>query len=373
MARVLMATWDGGGNLAPLLAIGSELRERGHDVRFLGHPQQAARIADREGFAFTPYRQAIPWSRTTPRDPAGTFLTFVDGGAGDDLRDVLAEEPADLAVVDCLMLGPLQAALQANVPTVALIHSFYEFFGHAFLKSSIREMGAPHGRDPQALWNAAAEVLVASDPELDPVSEPVPANVFWTGVAQPAVPEDAIRSNRSRVLLTLSTVWFDGQQQAMQRILDALGELPVEVIATIDESIAAGELRLPPNVQAHSFVEHTEVMPDVSLVIGHGGHATTMLALAHGLPMLIAPQHPMLDQPMIGEVLSRRGAALVVEQQAAPEELREAIGKLLEDESYARAAGEIGSRLRAQDGAGRAADRIEALVASAASRPAAMY
>jgi UDP:flavonoid glycosyltransferase YjiC (YdhE family) len=364
MARVAMVTWDGGGNLAPMLAIAAQLRERGHDVGFLGHAQQAERIAGRDGFAFTPYRRARPWSRTAPRDPAGTFLTFVDGGAGEDLRAMLAEEPADLAVVDCLMLGPLQAAEQADVPAVALVHSFYEFFGHAFLKSSIRQMGAPHGRDPRALWDAAAEVLVASDPELDPASEPVPANVFWAGVAQPAVAA-ATRSHRSRVLLTLSTVWFDGQQEAMQRILDALGELPVEVIATIDESILASELWLPPNVQPHGFLEHTQVMPDVSLVIGHGGHATTMLALAHGLPLLIVPQHPMLDQPMIGEVLSRRGAGLLVEQQARPDELREAIRRLLDDERYARAAGEIGARLRAQDGAARAADRIEALVETA--------
>lgn len=364
MSRVLMVTWDGGGNLAPLLAIGVELRERGHDVKFVGHPQQAAAIADKARFAFTPFRNAVPWSRTAPRHPLAPFETFVDGGAGIDVAEALAEEPADVAVVDCLMLGALQAAQQAGIPTVALVHSFYAYFGQAFPNSRITAMGAPCGRDPKTLWNAATEVLVASDAELDPVVLPVPTNVHWTGVAQPRVVAPASRADRSRALLSLSTVWFDGQQEAMQRILDALGGLRVEAIATIDRSIASGELRLPSNMHARGFVPHIEVMPEVSLVIGHGGHATTMLALAHDLPLLVVPQQPMLDQPMIGETLAARGAGIVVGQDASVDELREAISKLLEDESYAQAVAAIGARLRAQDGAACAADRIEALVST---------
>jgi UDP:flavonoid glycosyltransferase YjiC (YdhE family) len=360
MSRVLMVTWDGGGNVPPLLCIGAELRERGHDVRFLGHEEQRASIAG-AGFTFTPYRHALPWSRVHPRDPAAAFATFVDGGAGRDLEETLVDAPADAVVADCLMLGPLQAAEATGLPTVALVHSFYAFFGQALPHSPITEMGAPHGRAPQALWDAATEVIVASDNELDPATEPIPANVHWTGVAQgPATP--ASRDDRSRVLLSLSTVWFEGQQEAIQRILDALADLPVDVIATIDESIAADDLRVPANVHGSRFVAHTEVMPTVALVIGHGGHATTMLALAHDLPLLVVPQHPMLDQPMIGQVLAAQGAGLVVEQQASREQLREAIGALLNDDSYARAAAAIGTRLREQHGAARAADRIEALI-----------
>jgi UDP:flavonoid glycosyltransferase YjiC (YdhE family) len=364
MARILLVTWDGGGNLAPLLAVGAELRERGHCVRFVGHSQQAAAIAQAAGFPFEPYRHAIPWSRTAPREPLAPFETFVDGGAGVDVSETLAAEPADVAVVDCLMLGALQAAQLTGIPTVALVHSFYAYFGQAFPNSPITAMGAPHGRDPQTLWNASTEVLVASDAELDPTTPPVPENVHWTGVAQPRVVGPASRANGSRVLLSLSTVWFDGQQQAMQRILDALGELPVEAIATIDQSIVSDDLRLPPNVHARGVVAHVEVMPEISLVIGHGGHATTMLALAHDLPLLVVPQQPMLDQPMIGQTLAAKGAGIVVSQDATVEELREAIGKLLEDDSYARAAAAIGARLRSQDGAACAADRIEALVNS---------
>jgi UDP:flavonoid glycosyltransferase YjiC (YdhE family) len=355
-----MVTWDGGGNVPPLLRIAGELRERGHDIRILGHETQRASITD-AGFAFSPYRHALPWSRLEPRDPMAIFPVFVDGGAGRDLLEALAETPADVVVVDCLMLGPLQAAEASGLPTVALIHSFYAFYGQAFPHGPITEIGAPHGRVPRTLWDAATEVLVASDYELDPVAEPIPANVHWTGVAQ-ATAAPASPGASSRVLLSLSTVWFDGQEDAIQRILDALADLPVDVIATIDQSIGTDQLRVPANVEVRGLSAHTEVMPTVSLVIGHGGHATTMLALAHDLPLLLVPQHPNLDQPMIGQVLAERGAGLVVDQHASVEQLRAAITALLQDNSYARAAAAIGARLRRQDGATNAADRIEALV-----------
>ncbi len=203
-------------------------------------------------------------------------------------------------------------------------------------------------------------MLVATDFELDPATEPVPANVHWTGVAQ-GTASPALCEDRSRVLLSLSTVWFDGQQDATQRILDAVADLPVDVIATIDHSIVADNLRVPANVEPRGFVNHADLMPNVSLVLGHGGHATTMLALAHDLPLLVVPQHPMLDQPVIGQALAAHGAGLIVQQHASPRELRRAISTLLAADSYAHAAAVIGARLRRQNGAARAADRIEAL------------
>jgi MGT family glycosyltransferase len=239
-----------------------------------------------------------------------------------------------------------------------LFHTFYGFFANAFPHSPVTELGARVGRTPAELWAAADALIVASDPELDPAGPSAPAGVRWTGVVQPRV-APAPRTDRSHVLLSLSTCWFPGQQEAMQQILDALGGLPVRVTATIGGSIAVAPLRVPANVEVRGFVAHTEVMPTVSFVIGHGGHATTMLALAHDLPLLIVPQ--LIDQPMFGQILTDAGAGLMVAQEGTVEELRTAITALLEDDSYGRAAARIGTRLRAQDGAVRAADRVESL------------
>ena len=71
-------------------------------------------------------------------------------------------------------------------------------------------------------------------------------------------------------------------------------------------------------------------MPQVSLVVGHGGHATTMLALAHDLPVAVMPMHPLLDQPMVGQALETAGAGRLLGKEASPDELRPILAELLE-------------------------------------------
>ena len=360
MPKIAMVTWDGGGNVPPLQHVARELKARGNEVMVLGHESQRPQFED-AGLGFTGYRHAPPWSRTEPYELQDLFGTFVDAGPGQDLDALIDDWGPDAAVIDCLMLGALQAAQARDLPTVAVIHSFWAAFGEALARSPIAAMAAPYGREPRRLWEAATEVLVTSDRELDPVQEEIPPNVHWTGVAQPAA-RPAERGEGSRVLLSLSTVWFPGQQDSMQRVLDGLEGAPVSVIATIDRAIATEALRIPPNVEVREFVDHSELMPSASMVLGHGGHATTMFALAHGLPVLVVPQQPMADQLMIGEVLARHGAGLVLPQQPSAEAVRGAVMKLIEDRSFAESAAIIGSRLREEDGVTRGADRVEALV-----------
>jgi hypothetical protein len=86
VVSILVVTWDGGGNVPPMLGIVGELRSRGHRVRVLGHPQQRD-TATAAGLEFLAYRHARPWS------PLGAatglrfllrflFLVFTDPGPG---------------------------------------------------------------------------------------------------------------------------------------------------------------------------------------------------------------------------------------------------------------------------------------------------
>lgn len=126
MATVLFVTWDGGGNLPPALAIGAQLRRRGDTIRFLGHAQQRTSV-EAAGFRFEPYTHARPWSATAPANPAQVFGMFTDAGPGKDLLAAVADEPADLVVIDCMTLGALKAAHAADMRYVVLVHTFYEY------------------------------------------------------------------------------------------------------------------------------------------------------------------------------------------------------------------------------------------------------
>ncbi|BEL03451.1 hypothetical protein Q0Z83_016420 [Actinoplanes sichuanensis] len=85
MSDVLIVTWDGGGAVAPALGIASELRDRGHRVRVLGHPSMRARI-EAHGPAFHAYRRARAWRPearlSTRRAELAYLATCVDRGPG---------------------------------------------------------------------------------------------------------------------------------------------------------------------------------------------------------------------------------------------------------------------------------------------------
>jgi UDP:flavonoid glycosyltransferase YjiC (YdhE family) len=367
MAEILFVTWDGGGNVPPALGLAAELVRRGHAVRFLGHAQQRASI-EGAGFGFAAYAHARAWSSTEPlaglSGAARIFAMFTDDGPGTDLLGELARRPADLVVLDCMSLGALRAAERAGLRRVVLVHTYYRYMTHLWSRGPIGLVARLKGQNPQRLWNSADVVLVAADRELDPADDQdLPASLQHIGVVQPAPCLSFGDGDGLDVLVSLSTTFFPGQERALQSILDALAPLAVRALVTTGEAVDPARLRPPRNVDVQRLRPHGEVMPTVRLVIGHGGHSTTMRALSHDLPLLILPMHPMLDQKMIGQSVQEHGAGRVLPKTATAEQIREATQRLLEPGPHTAAAAAIGRRLRANSGAVIGADRLAPVLA----------
>ena len=64
--RFLFVTWPGGGNVSPLVEMGLQLAERGHDVRVLAAEELRKRFGD-EGLGFQPQQQPdfVGWPMTS--------------------------------------------------------------------------------------------------------------------------------------------------------------------------------------------------------------------------------------------------------------------------------------------------------------------
>lgn len=234
MADVLFVTWDGGGNVPPALGLAAELERRGHAVRFLGHPQQRAGVTG-AGFGFTPYTHARPWSSTAPTDGLSGGLTivsmFADRGPGVDLLSALEQQSADLVVLDCMSLGALQAAERAGLRRAVLVHTYYGYLTKLWARGPVGAYARLRGQRPTRLWSSADAVLVATDRELDPVRDTdLPPTSSHVGVVQRAPRErpPANGAPQSRVLVSLSTTYFTGQDRTLQAVLDALGELAAD-------------------------------------------------------------------------------------------------------------------------------------------------
>jgi len=376
MARILAITWDGGGNFPPMLGIACELQRRGHQVRVLGHRQQREAVVS-AGLNFIEYRQARPWSPKIAATGARVLLRFLfrvftDPGCGKDVRNELTRELPDLVLVDSMILAGVRASERAGVPTAVLMHTLHRYHTHEWSRGPIGLAAAVRGMRPGRLWNAADRVLVATDSALDPAaSRRLPMNVRYTGVVQAPI-KSSFSADRSLVLVSLSTMFFEDQEKTLQAILDALNGMPIRAVVTTG-AVAPDALRTPTNVVVHEYLSHDQIMPSASLVIGHGGHSTTMRALAHGIPLLILPMHPATDQSMIGKVVAAAGAGRVLPKTASADEIRGAVCSLLQDPSYRSAAEAVGARLRSRNGAVAAANELERLLKTRrmSGRPAA--
>jgi sterol 3beta-glucosyltransferase len=103
------------------------------------------------------------------------------------------------------------------------------------------------------------------------------------------------------------------------------------------------------------------LFPRLAAVVHHGGIGTSAAALRAGLPSVIIPFS--FDQPFWARQLHALGAAPppIASNRLTAQRLAAALHKALEDESIRTRAGQIGTRLRQEDGLAQAVELIENL------------
>ena len=357
MAEILVVTWDGGGNVPPAVGIASELASRGHTVRFVGHPRQGEALSA-AGFEVAPSRQARPFSALDRSSPLALVAMFGDRGLGRDVLDALADRPADLVVVDCLLYGVMAELRAAGTPYVVLEHLYDAYLRGGWMKGPMGLGMRLKRLQPTRSLAGARLRLVATLPTLDPAGARRRADLTWVG---PVVPVAERVAGDPLVLVSLSTFRFPKMAACLQTILDACAGLDTRVVVTTGPVVDPAELKAPDNAEVHRFVPHAELMPRAALVVGHGGHGTTMQALAHDVPLVLMPMHPLLDQPMVARTVEATGAGRVVPKKATAAELAPVVTAMLADGPHRAAAARLGAEIRAMPGASNAADQLERL------------
>ena len=367
MANILFVTWDGAGNLPPALGIAAELQRRGETVRFLGHEQQRSMI-EKVGMRFEPYSHSYPSSSTRATWPrwVASFVALVnDRSLGRDLLASIQRESTDLVVIDCVLRTVLRAAEEAGIRRAVLVHSFYYIGG--FGMGSAGPIARLRGRAATEPWGGADVGLIATLRSLDPDGhKTLHPRIRFTGPVWQGTPQPATQlSGEPRILVSLSSGWFPGQDKALQNILDALRRVQVRAVVTTGPAIRPDDLKVPVNAEVHSYLPHADVLPTVSIVIGHGGHGTTMAALSRDLPIIVLPMAKFMDQYKIGQVLEQAGAGRLLPKRSSPARIRQVIEQVLGDDRCRLAAARLGAEIRQQDGASVAADAIAEVLARA--------
>jgi UDP:flavonoid glycosyltransferase YjiC (YdhE family) len=289
---------------------------------------------------------------------------FSDKKIGADVVAEAARQRADVVLVDCMLTGAVRSCDVAGIPFVTVEHLYDGYLRGPWLKGPMGAASRIRGLRPVRSWDRARRALVVSLSDLDPAAarSRLPENLVWTGpVLDLPAPHD-LTGHPPAVLISLSTFNFPGMAEALQNLLDATADLEARVIVTTGPVVDPASLRTAANHEVHRFVPHDELMPQVSLVVGHGGHATTMRALAHDLPLVVMPMHPMLDQPLVGKTVQSAGAGTLVAKKAKAGELAPVITRLLADGPHRAAAARLGAAIRAANGTVTAADEVLAAI-----------
>lgn len=138
---------------------------------------------------------------------------------------------------------------------------------------------------------------------------------------------------RPRVCLTVGITSRSGADHltaSLSNLFDAVGDLDVEIVTTLDAAQREQVPHLPDNVRVVEFVPLHALLPTCSAIAHHGGAGTWSTAAAAGVPQLIFPS--VWDNSYRARRTAEVGAGLVVRRtELTPNALRDGLRQLLDE------------------------------------------
>jgi UDP:flavonoid glycosyltransferase YjiC (YdhE family) len=405
----LLASWGSSGNLNPLLTAGRQLRRHGHGVRVVADPAMRDEV-DAADFEFVTWRRAPfgsaadpsdfsdaqNWLRRAVFDPAGAYAADI----GDQIRrvptdavlgiDVLfgAVLGAEAVGVPCAMLSPhisprplpgvppfasglTPPETQEEFAEVAAANDRWADLLNGFL-FSLNQTRIDLGLDALGhvmdLYDRADRILLAISQAFDFQALSLPDNVRYVGPlldvpswSKPWQPPWSGRSDRPRALIACSS-GAQGQGGLVQRVINAMGAIDVDAVATLGPNLNMADFRAPANVHVLQSAPHDAVMKEVSLVVTQGGHGTVSRALINGLPQLILPNGR--DQGDNAARVEANEVGLRLPPTASEAEIAAAVRRLIEEPHFRNAARRLGDAVAADIDASRLVREMEAIVSA---------
>jgi MGT family glycosyltransferase len=161
--------------------------------------------------------------------------------------------------------------------------------------------------------------------------------------------------NGPLVYLSLGSL-ASGDLELMRGLVGSLAGLPYRVI--VSKGPQHEELELADNMVGEEFLPQTSILPQVDIVITHGGNNTVTESLYFGKPMVVLPV--FWDQYDNAQRMHETGFGIRLDTYSHdPSELPLTIDALVADEDLRRRLNAVSSRLQGAPGTVRAADLIE--------------
>jgi UDP:flavonoid glycosyltransferase YjiC (YdhE family) len=393
---VLLGAFGDPGHAFPVLALGTELIARGHEVGIetwqrWREPAEAAGMT----FAAAPEYQVFP-TREVPLKPYEAAVR-----AAETTREFVAAFRPDVAVSDILTTAPALACELEGVPVATLVPHVFPYLPPGFPPFSI---GArlPRTRVGRALWTRTDRLvaigleqgrgeyndcrarlglpplpyphtgmsrgltMVGTFPQLEyPRAWPDWTRIVGPMLWEPGGPLVSPPAGEGPVVLVATSTSQDPGHSLLNAVLEGLADERVRVIAISEPRDA------PANAVLVPWMSYAETMPQCDLVICHGGHGTVARALASGVPVLICPAAGDMAETAARVDWAGVGVRLAP-RFGTPWGVRLAVRQALRSRALRERAGELARWTRANPGPAAAAAQLErwAATGGAASRRA---
>ncbi|QSR32464.1 glycosyl transferase [Nocardioides sp. S5] len=360
--RILCTFVGGLGHLTPLLPVAHAARDAGHDVAIAGSGGLVPRIED-EGFAAYATSETSHHGAAVSRDPAplavmgaaASEVEFAQNFASRGARRMAGAVPPviedfgpDLVLRDETDLGTTVAAELAGVPVAThLVLASGLLLRPELVAPELDAVRMEHGLDADPGLRRLTSGLVLSDAPPAFRSPHAPLRLEPTHYRSGDVVRSRRTSSRPRVYVTLGTIFNKTSGDLFERLLDGLAELDADAIVTIGRGLDPADLGAqPPHVRVVPFVPQSQVLPEVDLVVSHGGSGSLLSALAHGLPSVLLPLGA--DQPHNAVRAGELGLATSLDAAGAtPEAIAEQVDTALRDDAMRARCAAVADEVRA--------------------------
>lgn len=426
--RIVLATIGSLGDLHPMLALGLELKRRGHLVSIASSSYYRERI-EGLGFGFHPLRpnwdptdaELIAQCEDIRRGPEVLFRQLVLP----HLRDTYEDLHAAVANADLMLAGELVYAaplvaeklslpwasvilsptsffsaydpsLLVNIPSVYRLRTAGPWVNRALL--NFGKVVSRHWWKPVRQLRGELGLRVECDPVFRDKFAPELVLALFSRVlaqAQPDWPRQTVQPG---------FVFYDGQgnakedSAALHAFLDS-GEAPIvftqgstavhnagsfyETSAAAAKALGRRALLIGAKdlgneglqqeatgrLLSVAYANYAEVFPRAAAIVHQGGSGTTGQALRAGKPQLIVPYG--WDQPDNGERVARLGAGVCLARTSyTPEAAAAALWRLLGSpesagQEFAKEAARAAGQIRGEDALVSACDTIERIFVEA--------
>jgi MGT family glycosyltransferase len=414
--RIVLTTFGSFGDIHPYVAVGLELKSRGHRAIIATSPLYREKI-EATGLGFHPVRPDI----LPPEENIETVIKVMDVRRGGEyiFKELLsphvrasyedlgeATQGADLLITHVITLAATVLAEKSGIPWISTVlaptsfFSVYDpmvppqtpgihkllrlspFFARAFMAVAKRvsekwvepvyklraELGLPRGEHPIFEGQHSPELVLAlfskvlGEPQPDwPPQTIVTGFPFYDRKDEARISpelEKFLDDGEPPIVFTLGSSAIFVAEDFYRESVKAASMLKRRAALLIGDARNAPKEPLPEGIIAFDYAPYGQILPRAAAIVHQGGVGTTGQALRAGVPTLIVPFNH--DQPDNAFRVARLGVGrTIARKKYTAANAAEELEILLTNREYSDKAGAVGRLVRAEDGARTAADEIE--------------